>query len=117
MTATPDPERTRIEADLEQLVREIGKIDPADTAFKRTTELFDSGYLDSLGIVALTTHITQTYGVTLDEEQLFDPRLTTITGIAEIVAADPSRQTTASPAERGDMRSAGARDTLIRSDT
>jgi acyl carrier protein len=74
-----------IQADLEKVIREIGQIPPTDTAFSRQSELYDSGYLDSLGIVSLTAYIEQQFGVTLTDDQLFDPRFTTIEGITEII--------------------------------
>jgi acyl carrier protein len=79
--------RASVAAELEKIVREIGKIPPADTSFTQHSELFDSGYLDSLGIVSLATYIEETFGVTLSEENLFDARFTTIAGIAGIIAS------------------------------
>jgi acyl carrier protein len=86
MNAT-DRTQDRIRSGLEQFVREIGRIPPSDTEFSQHSELFDSGYIDSLGVVALSTYIEQRFGVALAEEQLFDPRFTTIAGIAEIIAS------------------------------
>ncbi|GAA0903343.1 acyl carrier protein [Virgisporangium aurantiacum] len=83
---TVDATRANAESSLEQLVREIGRIPATDTTFGPHSELFDSGYIDSLGIVALTTYIEQQFGVAFTEEQLFDPRFVTVAGIAQIVA-------------------------------
>lgn len=74
-----------IQDDLERAIREIGQIPPGDRMFSRDTELFDSGYLDSLGIVSLTAYIEQEYEVSLTDDQLFDPRFTTIAGISKII--------------------------------
>ncbi|GAA1883662.1 acyl carrier protein [Asanoa iriomotensis] len=76
-----------IRAALEACVRDIGRIAPTDTHFDQRSELFDTGYLDSLGIVALTAFVEQRFGVTLADDQLFDPRFTTIAGIADIIAS------------------------------
>jgi hypothetical protein len=45
------------------------------------------GYLDSLAVVALTAHLETTYNITLSEQELFDPRMSTAAGIAEIIAS------------------------------
>lgn len=84
---TVDATRASAGSSLEQFVREIGRIPATDTTFGPHSELFDSGYIDSLGIVTLTNYIEEQFGVALAEEQLFDPRFTTIAGIAQIVAA------------------------------
>lgn len=57
-----------------------------DNALSTRVDLFDSGYVDSLGVVALTAHIASAYGVHLNEQELFDTRLSTVAGIAEIIA-------------------------------
>jgi acyl carrier protein len=76
-----------IRATIERLVRDIGNIAPDDSRFGESTDLFDSGYIDSLGIVSLTARIETEFGVTPTEQDLFDPRFTTIAGMAEIIAA------------------------------
>jgi len=72
---------------IEQYIRAIGRVADDDMQFGRLVELFDAGYVDSLGIVALTGFIEDTFGVELTEEDLFDHRFTTITGMAEIIAS------------------------------
>lgn len=85
---TTDNNQGKTQADLERCIRDIGRILPTDSDFGQNSELFESGYLDSLGIVALTTYIEQHFSVTLTEQHLFDPRFTTIAGIAEIITLD-----------------------------
>jgi acyl carrier protein len=67
------------------MVRQISRVPDAESDLTHHLELHDTGYLDSLGIVALTAQIEQTFGITLAEEDLFDPRFTTISGIATII--------------------------------
>jgi acyl carrier protein len=81
-------------AAIEKHVRVIGRVADDDTRFGRSVDLFDAGYLDSLGIVALTGFIEDTFGVDLSEADLFDPRFTTIAGMAEIIASRRSRRPT-----------------------
>lgn len=84
---TADTNPADIQSRLEQFIREIGRIPPTEHRFSSQSELFDAGYLDSLGIVALTTYVEQHFGITLTEDQLFDSRFTTIAGIAQIISA------------------------------
>lgn len=81
------PPKGSIDDTIERFVRDVGRVDADDGEFSRTIELFDSGYLDSLGTVALTAFIEETFAITLIEEDLFDPRFTTIAGMAEIIAS------------------------------
>jgi acyl carrier protein len=85
-----EPTWANIEEELEKVVREIGAISSDDTTFSQHSELFDSGYLDSLGIVSLTTRIEQQFRIALSEENLFDTRFATIAGIAEIIRSKHS---------------------------
>ncbi|WP_416969353.1 acyl carrier protein [Streptomyces sp. 4F14] len=70
-----------------------------DPSFSRQVNLFDTGYLDSLTVVALSVHIEENLGTPISDTDLFDPRFATIDGIAELVAehADPTPDTTADP--------------------
>lgn len=80
---TPDDIRTALAA----FIRSIASVPTDDPHFCRQADLFDSGYIDSLGIVVVTTYIEQHFDVTLAEADLFDPRFTTIDGMADIIAA------------------------------
>lgn len=82
-----DATQVNIRTTLENVVRDIGNVAQNDPKFNEHAELFDSGYIGSLGIVCLTAYIEQEFGVTLTEEDLFDPNFTTIDGMAEIIAA------------------------------
>ncbi|MGH3901304.1 MAG: acyl carrier protein [Pseudonocardiaceae bacterium] len=75
---------------IERFVRDVGRVGEDDVEFSRAIELFDNGYLDSLGIVALTAFIEEAFDITLAEEDLFDPRFTTIVGMVEIVTTKRS---------------------------
>lgn len=85
-------------------VRANGDVDPGDADLNAGTDLFDMGYLDSLAVVALTAHLETTYNITLSEQELFDPRMATAVGIAEIIAshAPASPSTTRSTPPAGD---------------
>ena len=49
------------------------------------TDIFETGFVDSLGIVELVTSIESTFSIRLDSAQLQDPKFKTIQGIAEII--------------------------------
>lgn len=57
-----------------------------DPAFGRDVDLFELGYVDSVGVVALVAWIEDRYRIELSEDDLFDERFATIEGIADIVA-------------------------------
>lgn len=68
-------------------IRQTADVEADDTDLSHTVDLFDAGYVDSAGIVALTAFIEQTFDIFLDDEVLFDPRFATINGIVEIIGS------------------------------
>jgi acyl carrier protein len=79
--------KSDIRATIADFIREVGHVEPDDSAFTDDVDLFDSGYVDSLGIVALSAFIERRFRIVLTEQDLFDPRIATITGTVEIIAA------------------------------
>jgi acyl carrier protein len=75
-----------IAAALENFIRRTAQVPDEDHGFNRTAQLFDDGYVDSLGVVSLMAFIETTFSIELDEEDLFDVRFATIDGISEIIA-------------------------------
>lgn len=71
---------------VEEFVRTVGHVAPDDPQFSQDVELFDAGYLDSLGVVRLILFIESTFNVTLDDGILLDKRFTTIAGIGELLS-------------------------------
>ncbi len=71
---------------VEQFVRTAGAVAADDPGFGRDVELFDAGYLDSLGVVRLTLFLESTFGITLDDGILLDPQFTTIAGISTLLS-------------------------------
>ena len=57
-----------------------------DPAFRHDADLFELGYVDSVGVVALVAWIEDRYRIALTEDDLFDERFATIEGIADIIA-------------------------------
>lgn len=74
---------TRIEAFLRAHLR--GRVD--DSRFSREINLWEQGYVDSIGVVELIAYIEATFDVAVPDEALFDPDFTSVDGIARIVRA------------------------------
>ena len=51
----------------------------------RAAHLFESGYVDSAGVVELIAFLESTFTIRLDDDQVFSEDFTTINGIAAIV--------------------------------
>ena len=84
--------RSSIAAKLEAFLRETAQIPDEDSEFTRTAQLFDTGYVDSLGVVSLMEFIETFFAIELAEEDLFDERFATIEGMSEIITDRLSRR-------------------------
>lgn len=76
----------RIAADLEAFIRARFDVSAADPLFGREVDLFEEGYVDSVGVVEVVNYLESTYGLTVPDASLFDPRFCRIQGMAEILA-------------------------------
>ena len=70
---------------VEDFVRREFSISVADQGFDRTVDLFEDGYVDSVGVIELLAFLGSTFDVEIPEEDLFSPDFSTIDGIARIV--------------------------------
>ncbi|QJY45731.1 acyl carrier protein [Pseudonocardia broussonetiae] len=84
MTVRPI-EHEQIAGQIEAFVREVGRIAPDDRGFDRDVDLFESGYLDSLGVIRLIEFVESTFLLVLADEDLFGRNFTTVDGIAGIL--------------------------------
>ena len=73
-----------IAAVVEQFIRQQFRILESGPSV-RDVHLFESGFVDSAGVVELIAFVESTFGVTLDDDQVFSDAFTTINGIAAIV--------------------------------
>ncbi len=48
-------------------------------------DLFESGYVDSLGVFNMVMSLEDEFGIRFAENDLVDPRMSTVSGIAEII--------------------------------
>ena len=70
---------------IETFVRSQFDIDSADSGFDRTVDLFELGYVDSVGFAELLAFLAEEFGVDIPEEDLLSEPFTRIDGIASIV--------------------------------
>ena len=80
--ATPQHE---IATTIEGFIRRHFRIIEDDPRFSRDAHLFESGYVDSAGVVELLMFVESTWGVKLDDDQIFSDQFTTINGISAIL--------------------------------
>jgi acyl carrier protein len=73
-------------AKVEEFVRTRFRVSADDPSFGTDVNLWELGYVDSVGAVEMIVFLEQTYGVQLPEEVLFDPDFTNVRGIARLVA-------------------------------
>ena len=83
----------QVAASVETFIRTRSRVSADDGRFSRTSNLWEDGYVDSIGVVELIGHIETTFDVALPDEALFDPDFTSVDGIARIVSALPARRT------------------------
>lgn len=82
-----------VAARVEEFIRARFRVATEDRSFSRKSNLWEEGYLDSIGVVELISHIESTFDVGLPDEALFDPDFTNVEGIAKLVSALPHSMT------------------------
>lgn len=50
------------------------------------TDLFDAGVIDSYGFIELVSFLEKSYNITLGDDDLASPSMSTVAGIAQMVA-------------------------------
>jgi len=76
-----------VAASIEAFIRVRSRVSADDRRFSRQSNLWEDGYVDSIGVVELIGHIESTFAVTIPDETLFDPSFTSVEGIARIVSS------------------------------
>ena len=82
-----------VAASVETFLRARSRVSAEDLRFSRRCNLWEDGYVDSIGVVELIGHLEATFDVDLPDEALFDPDFTSVNGIARIVSELPRRRT------------------------
>ncbi|MGH4019211.1 MAG: acyl carrier protein [Pseudonocardiaceae bacterium] len=70
---------------LEAFVRTQYSIGADDPGFTREVDLFDLGYVDSIGLVELLTFINANFEVEVEDDDLLSDEFSNIHGMAKIV--------------------------------
>lgn len=78
---TPD-----IAQHLEQFLRRSFQIAADDPGFSRGADLFEAGYVDSIGVVETLAYITEAFGVEVPDDELLSSDFASIDGMAQVVA-------------------------------
>jgi D-alanine--poly(phosphoribitol) ligase subunit 2 len=71
---------------IEAFVRSQFEIDPNDDGFDRTVDLFELGYVDSVGFAELLAFFAEEFGVEVPEDDLLSEDFLSIDGMARIVS-------------------------------
>ena len=71
---------------IEAFVRTRFSIGQSDRGFKRSADLLDGGYVDSVGFVELLEFLREEFGVEVPETDLLSDEFSSIDGMARIVA-------------------------------
>jgi D-alanine--poly(phosphoribitol) ligase subunit 2 len=71
---------------IEAFVRSQFEVDPSDDGFDRTVDLFQLGYVDSVGFAELLAFLAEEFGVEVPEDDLLSEDFLSIDGMAGIVS-------------------------------
>jgi acyl carrier protein len=75
-----------VETRIEKFIRTQFSVSATDPEFDREVDLFERGYIDSVGFVELLEFLRQEFDVEIPDEDLLDEDFSTINGIARIVS-------------------------------
>ncbi len=75
-----------IEYRIEEFIRTQFSVSPTDPRFDRGVDLFEAGYIDSIGIVELLEFLSQEFDVQIPDDDLLSEDFSSIMGIAQIVS-------------------------------
>jgi D-alanine--poly(phosphoribitol) ligase subunit 2 len=71
---------------IEAFIRTEFDVNPSDNGFGRTVDLFELGYIDSVGFAELLAFLAEEFAVDIPEDDLLSESFTQIDGIAGIVS-------------------------------
>jgi len=80
-------------ARIETFLRARFRISPDDAGFTRQVNLWEEGYVDSVGVVEVIEFLERTFGVRIPDDALFSPDFTCVDGMVGFVtrSLEPSR--------------------------
>jgi acyl carrier protein len=74
-----------IEDRIETYVQKQFNVSASDPGFDRSADLFERGYVDSVGFVEMLEFLRAEFGVEVPEEDLMSDEFTSIEGISGVV--------------------------------
>jgi acyl carrier protein len=77
--------RSDVADSVEAFVRGHFNVSPSDPGFGREVDLFESGYVDSVGVAELLDYLAHEFEVEIPESELFSDEFSNIDGIASII--------------------------------
>jgi acyl carrier protein len=77
--------REEVALQVERFIRHRFHVAQDDERFTRHVNLWDGGYIDSLGVVELITYLEDAYQIKIPDTALFSEGFTRISGIAEVI--------------------------------
>ena len=75
-----------LEPRIEEFIRSQFSVSPTDPGFDRTSDLFDEGYVDSVGVVEVLEFLSGQFNVEIPDDDLLSDDFSNIAGMARIVA-------------------------------
>lgn len=79
-------DETQVAERIEAFVRDSFEVAADDPGFGRDVDLFEGGYVDSIGLTEMLAFIESEFGAEIPDEDLASDQFMTIDGIASIVA-------------------------------
>lgn len=70
---------------LEDFIRENFLVKADDAYFDQNVNLWEEGYVDSMGVVEVIAFLEKTFNVTIPAEMLFSPDFTSISGMSKLI--------------------------------
>ncbi|MCP4630562.1 MAG: hypothetical protein GY850_44675 [bacterium] len=80
-------EKETVAASIEQFIRNNFNIKEDTIGFSRSCDLFEGGFVDSVGLIKLISFLEREFDVHIEEEYLFDERFLSIDGESQLVSA------------------------------
>jgi acyl carrier protein len=82
-----------IERRIDEFIRSNFSISPTDSGFGQEVDLFEGGYIDSVGVVELLEFLSSEFDVEIPDDDLLDDEFATVGGIVQIVSRNLKPQT------------------------
>ncbi len=90
-----------LERRIEEFIRAQFGVSPTDPGFGWEVDLFEGGYVDSMGIVELLEFLRAQFDVEIPDGDLLSDDFSSVAGIARIVSRNLATQTGPSGMARG----------------